>query len=65
MPKPHYKIWVEIEYIDEEEGVYDSAAEPRSLPVIFETVDDALLFQDQVLKMVNQMMCWSSTEEPK
>lgn len=65
MQKPHYKIWVEIEYIDEEQDLYEDASEPESLPVIFEDRESAELFRGQVLKLVNKMMQWSSMEEPK
>ena len=40
-----YKIWIEIEEIDEENGVYEDAAEPISIGGEFDTLEEAIAFR--------------------
>ena len=48
--KKHYKIWIEVELIDEEEGVYDNIGMPISV-AITETFEEAEEIQQQISDM--------------
>ena len=49
--KTKYKIWIEIEKINEGKGVYKDVDEPISIGE-FDNLKKALLFRDRVLKNI-------------
>ena len=44
-----YKVWVEIEEIDEEEGTYEDLNAPRSTITEYNTLEEAVAVQHEIV----------------